>query len=444
MRQNFGVRDTMPPAEAETGKGEFAGRGTFRPPFFHDQKYAAFLERKAYLARLRLERSFFVPHQGVNNAMSVVGGRELINFSSYNYLALAGHPEVSAAAIEAVERYGTSVSASRIVSGEIPLHRALETSIARFIGAEDAIVYVGGHATNVTTIGHLFGAKDLILYDALVHNSILEGCRLSGARCLMFRHNDPAHLETLLARHRAAFERVLVVVEGVYSMDGDIADLPALVALKQRYGAALMVDEAHSLGVLGATGRGIAEHFAIDPGDVDLWMGTLSKTLASCGGYIAGAADLIEYLKFTSPGFIFSVGLPPAAAGAALAALQVIEREPERVRTLAARSALFLAAARDEGLDTGRAVGTAIVPIITGDSMHAVGLSQALHAAGISAHPIIYPAVKNRAARVRFFIAADHSEQQVRHVVLTVAREWRQLIQPARARARDEAFAEVA
>jgi 8-amino-7-oxononanoate synthase len=395
--------------------------------FFDDAKYRRFLEKKKYLSQLDLLGSFFVPHDGTNGATTKVRDGQLINFSSYNYLALSGDAAVSAAAKQAIDQYGTSVSASRIVSGEIPLHGELERDIADFIGTEAALVCVGGHATNVATIGHLFGPHDLILFDALSHNSILEGCRMSGARCVKFRHDDPAHLELLLQKHRGAYERTLIVVEGVYSMDGDIAALPALIALKRRYDAVLMIDEAHSLGVIGPTGRGIGEHFAIDPGDVDIWMGTLSKTLASCGGYLAGSAALIEYLKFSLPGFIFSVGLPPSNAAAALAALRLLRQQPERVATLAARAQLFLAAAREAGLDTGLSGGTAIVPILTGDSVAAVRLSRALAEAGISAYPIIHPAVKNRAARVRFFIAADHTEDQILYTVRSLAEAWRRL-----------------
>jgi len=396
--------------------------------FSNSPDYQGYLERKQFYKRLNIvDNPFFVPHEGVNSGITRVDGQELLNFSSYNYLALSGDEQVSSAAKEAIERYGTSVSASRIVSGEIPLHRELELAIAHFIGAENCMLYVGGHATNVTTIGHLFGPKDLILHDAFAHNSIVEGCKLSGARRLMFQHNSPDHLEKLLRRHGDLFQRILIVIEGVYSMDGDIADLPAFIKLKKKYNAMLMVDEAHSLGVLGARGRGIGEHFGIDPRDVDLWMGTLSKALASCGGYIAGSSEIIEFLKFTSPGFVFSVGMPPSNTAAALAALRRIEAQPERVRTLAERSTLFLQTAKAKGLNTGLSAGTAIVPVITGDSVAAVQLSAALLNTGINAKPIIYPAVENDAARVRFFIAADHSEEQILHAVDRIAEEWRKL-----------------
>jgi 7-keto-8-aminopelargonate synthetase-like enzyme len=202
---------------------------------------------------------------------------------------------VSKASKEAIENYGTSVSASRIASGERPLHRELERELADLIGAEDCIAYVGGHATNVTTIGHLFGRNDLIAHDSLIHNSVLQGCMLSGASQLPFSHNDWQSLDRILHEYRNRFRRVLVVIEGIYSMDGDIPDLPEFIEVKKRHKTFIMVDEAHSIGVLGDSGRGIGEHFDVDPNDVDLWMGTLSKSLASCGGYIAGRKAVIEY-----------------------------------------------------------------------------------------------------------------------------------------------------
>ncbi|PWB83399.1 MAG: 8-amino-7-oxononanoate synthase [Methylocystaceae bacterium] len=395
--------------------------------FRFDQRYNAFNERKNAFARLGIADPFFVPHDGVNNSTTKVDGREFINFASYNYLGLSGNKRVEAAAKAAIDRYGTSVSASRVVSGEIPLHRELELALANFLGAEDSVLYVGGHAANVSTIGHLFGQNDLILCDALIHNSIVEGCKLSGARRLSFRHNDLSHLEKLLQKHRPHFERVLIAIEGVYSMDGDIPDLPHLIDLKKKYDAALMVDEAHSLGVLGSSGRGVGEHFGVDPRDVDIWMGTLSKSLASCGGYIAGSREIIEFLKYTSPGFVFSVGMTPANVGAALAALKLLEEQPRLVETLQQRAALFLESAKSKGLDTGSSGGTPIVPVVIGDSALAVQLTQRLLLRGISVHPIIYPAVENHAARLRFFIAADHSEEQISYSVATTAEEYDRL-----------------
>lgn len=210
------------------------------------------------------------------------------------------------------------------------------------VGAEDAVVYVGGHSTNESTIGHLFGPGDLILHDALSHNSILQGSILSGARRRPFAHNDWQAADEILTKCRHEYRRILLIIEGVYSMDGDIPDLPRFIDVKRRHRVLLMIDEAHSMGVLGATGRGIGEHFGINRADVDIWMGTLSKSFGSCGGYIAGTKALVEYLKYTSPGFVYSVGLSPPNAAAALASIRLLEAEPERVVRLRHRSRLFL------------------------------------------------------------------------------------------------------
>ena len=251
--------------------------------------------------KMRLENPFFRVHQGVAGATTQIDGRSYVNFASYNYLGLTGHPRVNRAAQEAIDHYGTSASASRLVAGERPVQRRLEEALAELYGVDDCLVFVSGHATNVSTIGHLFGPKDLIVHDSLIHNSILEGARLSGATRRSFPHNDLQALDALLGEIRGRFERVLIVVEGLYSMDGDTADLPKLVTIKRRHKAFLMVDEAHSLGVLGETGRGLHEHHGIDGREVDIWMGTLSKTLASCGGFIAGSAALIENYAMARP-----------------------------------------------------------------------------------------------------------------------------------------------
>ena len=321
-------------------------------------------QRLALAAAFGLKNPYFNVHERVTNDTSVIGGRTMINWSSYNYLGLSGDPDVSRAAQDAIERYGTSVSASRVASGEKPLHRELEVELARFLGTEDAIVMVSGHGVFVTTIGHLVGDGDLILHDSLAHDCIMGGAKLSGAKRRPFPHNDPDALEPMLAQLRPHYKRVLIAIEGVYSMDGDIANLPRFIELKKKYGALLLVDEAHSIGVLGETGRGAGEHFNVHRADVDLWMGTLSKSMASCGGYVAGSKALVQYLKYTAPGFIYSVGITPANAAAALEALRQAEAHPEKVRRLHEHSALFLKLAREQGIDTGTAGGSAVIPAI--------------------------------------------------------------------------------
>jgi 8-amino-7-oxononanoate synthase len=374
-------------------------------------------------ARLGIGSPFFKQHDGTAGARTQIGGREYLNFSSYNYLGMSGHPAIAAAAKAAIDRYGTSVSASRPVSGERPVHRELERALADAYGTDDAIVFVSGHATNVTTIGYLFGPRDLVVHDELIHNCTLQGIQLSGARRLPFAHNDWAALETLLSRQRRQFERVLIVVEGIYSMDGDYPDLPRFIDIKRRHRAFLMIDEAHSFGVMGRTGLGIREHFSLAGGDVDIWMGTLSKALAGCGGYIAGETALVEHLKFLAPGFLYSVGMPPPVAAASLAALQCLRQEPWRVAALCDRGALFLELARAAGIDTGSSAGLAVIPCIVGSSTRAARLSAALFERGINVQPILYPAVPEKLARLRFFMSCEHSEADIHETVGALAAE---------------------
>ncbi len=366
---------------------------------------------------------YFKVHERVINDTTSIEGREMISFSSYNYIGMSGDPKVVAATKRAVDRYGTSVSASRLVSGEKTIHRELELAIARFIGADAAIVYVGGHSTNETTLGHLFGPGDLILHDALAHNSIVQGAILSGARRRAFPHNDWTALDKLLAELRPTYRRVVIAIEGVYSMDGDIPDVPRFVEIKKRHKAFLYIDEAHSIGVLGNRGRGISEHFKIPARDVDIWMGTLSKSFGSCGGYIAGNQALIEYLKYTAPGFVYAAGISPANAAAALASLRLLEAEPERVQRLHERAELFLNLARQRGLNTGMSHGSPVLPVIIGNSIDCLRLSQALFERGINVQPILHPAVEEKAARLRFFITSNHTERQIRETVDAVADE---------------------
>jgi len=370
-----------------------------------------------------LKNPFFAVHEGTARDTTEIAGRSLISYASYNYLGLSGEPSVIAAAQKAIEQYGTSVSASRIVSGERPIHLDLEKAIAQFLGTEDCITFIGGHATNVTTIGHLFQEKDLILCDALSHNSVREGCKLSGATIIEFPHNDYLTLDRLLHEHRRNYEKVLITVEGVYSTDGDLAPLPEFVRLKKAHKVFLLVDEAHSIGVLGASGRGAGEHHGIVASDVDMWMGTLSKSFASCGGYIAGCSELIKYLKYTAPGFVFSVGMAPANAAAALASLQVLKQEPNRVALVQARSRLFLSLAKAQGLNTGDSHDSPVIPIIVGEPHKAVQLTHTLFQQGINVQPMVYPSVPYNAARLRFFLSCLHTEEQIRKTVQIIADE---------------------
>ena len=257
---------------------------------------------------------------------------------------------------------------------------------------------------------------------------------MSGSRRRAFPHNDFHALDEALTELRTRYRRVLVIVEGVYSMDGDFPNLPRFIEVCKKHKCWLMVDEAHSIGTMGAHGRGIAEHFGVNPLDVDIWMGTLSKSFGSCGGYIAGRKELVEYLKYTAPGFVFSVGLSPSNTAASIASLQLLKREPMRVARLKDASRLFLTEAKKRGLNTGSSGETAVIPVITGNSLHALQLSRRMIDSGVNVQPILYPAVEESATRLRFFINSTHTNQQILYAVDKCA-EHLQAIAPEHFRA---------
>ena len=384
------------------------------------------LDQRFQMAELiGLDNPYFHVHAGTARDTSVIDGVEMVNFSSYNYLGYSGHPEVVKAAQEATAKFGTSVSASRIASGERPIHRQLEEGLARHVGTEDAIVFVSGHATNVTTVGHLFDRNDLIVHDSLIHDSILQGIYLSGATRRPFPHNDLDALEKFLAPIRSNYRRVLICAEGIYSMDGDTFDLPRMLDIKRRHRAMLLVDEAHSTGVLGDCGRGVADHFGVDAKEIDIFMGTLSKSFASCGGFIAGSSALVRYLKYTAPGFVYSAGITPPNAASALKALDLMHAEPDNVERLRHNSRFFLEACRSRGINTGDAIGAAVVPAIIGNSLECMRLSAALATKKINVQPIVYPAVEDDAARLRFFISSTHTEAQLTYTAETLVETWK-------------------
>jgi len=379
--------------------------------------------QRAMAEALGLRIPFYRTHAARAGARSVIDGQRVVNFASYDYLGLNGHPEITEAVAEATATWGTSVSASRITAGERDFHHDLEQALAAVYETEASLAFVSGHATAVSTIAALLGPKDLILHDALIHNCVVVGAQLCGATRRAFAHNDMASLAELLASSRERFERVLIVSEGLYSMDGDGPDLARLVALKEQYECWLMVDDAHALGILGATGRGIFEMQGIDPKRVDIWLGTLSKTLVSCGGYVAGSRALIDFLKLTAPGMVYSVGLPAPAAVAASTALRLMLREPERVTRLQARGKRFLAAAHAAGLDVGTSWGFAVIPIILGDSLRTITLADRMLSRGYNAFPIIPPGVPERSARLRFFISSEHTESEIDGAVAAIVEE---------------------
>ncbi len=364
---------------------------------------------------------FYRLHEGKSGARARIDGRDCLNFASYDYLGLNGDQRLTSAVSAAAGKWGTSASASRLTGGERPAHRELEDKLANLYETEAALVFVSGHATNVSVIASLSSERDLVVHDAYAHNSIIAGCQLSEARRLSFPHNDLDALEAILERNRDRHQRCLIVVEGLYSMDGDGPDLEKLIDIKKRWGCWLMVDEAHSLGVLGKTGRGIAEHLDLPYREVDIWMGTLSKTLCSCGGYVAGAEALIDYLRFKAPGMVYSVGLPVPATVAASTALDIMLSEPDRVERLRQNGKTFDRLTREAGLDTAESWGQAVVPIMIGDSVQAVMLAQWLLERGINALPIIPPAVQNSSARLRFFLSSEHRDNELEDAVRNLA-----------------------
>lgn len=371
-------------------------------------RFAELRTHRAAAEVLGLANPYHRMHDMRAGAVSRIGGREVINFASYDYLDLNGDPRIVRSVAAAAEQWGTSVSASRLSAGERPAHHALETALAEIYRADDAVAFVSGHATAIATLPTLMGPRDLIVTDANMHNSVVLGAQYSPATRRSFPHNDLDSLEAMLARDRHRFERVLVVSEGLYSMDGDGPDLARLVEQKERFGCWLMIDDAHGLGVLGASGRGIAEHAGVDPRGVDIWFGTLSKSLVSCGGYIAGPSALIAYLKAYAPGMVYSVGLPVPMAEAARMALALMLEEPGRVARLQANSREFRDRAAAAGLDVGPAWGYGIVPVIVGDTIKTVLLAQRLLERGINAFPVLPPGVPDRSARLRFFLSAAH------------------------------------
>lgn len=361
---------------------------------------------------------YFKCHDSIIRDKSLLDGeREVLNFGSYNYIGMSGHPETVKAAQEAAAKYGTSASGSRLLAGEKHLYQELEREIASWKHTEDCLVLVGGHSTNVTFVGNFCNDKDIILYDALAHNSVVQGCQLSKSDSKVFPHNDFNTLENILKNARSKYEKILVVIEGAYSMDGDISPVPEFVRLKKKYGFFLMVDEAHSACVIGEHGGGVDEYFNLAPEDIDIKMGTLSKGLGTCGGYLAGKKVLIDYLRYNVPGFVFSVGISPPVAAATLAAIRLLQRDNSVVLKLHKNIEIFIKEAHIRNLDTCLAAETAIVPILVGKDMDAFILSHLLLQKGIAVPPAVYPAVPRDKSRLRFCVTSEHKEEQIIHAL---------------------------
>jgi 8-amino-7-oxononanoate synthase len=357
-------------------------------------------------------------------ARVLVNGREMGMYASYSYLGLVGHPRINAAAKAAVDRYGTGTHGVRTLAGSLTLHSELEETIAAFKHTEAAVTFSSGYATNLSVIATLLGRGDYVISDKLNHASIVDGCLMSGAKFLRFRHNDMEALEARLQQIPDGAAK-LVVADAVFSMDGDVIDFPRVVALCRQYHAWLMIDEAHSVGVLGKTGRGIEEHFGL-PDTIDIKMGTLSKTIPSVGGYIAGRKDLINYLRHSTRAYIFSAALPPAQAAAAKAAFEVILDEPWRVEKLRANSQQFITGLKQAGFDTLN-TETAIVPVVCGEDEVAYRMTQYAQHHDVFVLPVVSPAVPPGLARLRATVTAAHEPGEIDYAMSIVAESGRQI-----------------
>ncbi len=357
---------------------------------------------------------YFIPLSDTEGTEVTIDGRRLIMIGSNNYLGLTTHPKVRQAAIDAIRRYGTSCTGSRFLNGTLALHRQLERELAEFVGKEAALVFSTGYQTNVGTISALVGRDDVVVTDKEDHASIIDGCRLSYGTMSRFRHNDMQSLERALSRCEPD-QGKLVVVDGVFSMGGDIAPLPDIIALCKKYKARLMVDDAHSIGVLGENGRGTAAHFGVTQ-DVDLIMGTFSKSFASLGGFIAGDEQVIHYVQHHARSLIFSASMPAASVAACLAALDVMRSEPERPRRLRAIADRMRREYKRMGYNVGNSE-TPIIPIIIGDMMQTFRLWKALFEAGVYTNAVIPPAVPPGKSLLRTSYMATHTDEQMDRVL---------------------------
>jgi glycine C-acetyltransferase len=344
----------------------------------------------------------------------IVNNREMGMYASYSYLGLIGHPRIDAAAKAAVDRFGTGTHGVRMLAGTLTLHEELEETIANFKSAEASVTYSSGYATNLSVISSMLFRGDYVISDKLNHASIVDGCLMSGAKFLRFRHNDMEALELRLKQVPSESAK-LVIVDAVFSMDGDVINFPKMVDLCRKYEAWLMVDEAHSVGVLGKTGRGIEEHFNLE-GSIDLKMGTLSKTIPSVGGYVAGRKEVIDYLRHTTRAYIFSAAIPPAQAAAANEAFKVILDEPWRMEKLKANTDQFINGLKQRGFDTMFSE-TAIVPVLCGPDETAYMMTKIAQENDVFVLPVISPAVPVGLARLRATITAAHEADEIEHAM---------------------------
>jgi 8-amino-7-oxononanoate synthase len=352
-----------------------------------------------------------LPLQGRSGPMVQAEGRELMMLSSYDYLGLIGDPRVDESAIAAIRKYGTGTGGVRMLTGTIDLHREMEKDLAAYKGTAEAISFSSGYLANLAVMAALLAPQDRVILDTLSHRSLVDACRLAGVQVQRFKHNDPESLRKELETPTEA-NRTLIVADGVFSMDGDICCLPALVALKKEFNCFLMIDEAHATGVLGATGRGTNEHFNIAADEVDIWTGSLAKGIPSNGGFAAVSQELAVFLQHAAAPFIFSAALCPSAVAAVRACLSILKAEPERVARLKANAEFLRGGLKDLGFNTG-ASETAVIPVILGDEAAAAMCARRLRDFGIIVTPVMFPAVAMGAARLRLCVTAAHTTDQL-------------------------------
>lgn len=357
-------------------------------------------------------------------AKAVVHGREMGMYASYSYLGLVGHPRINEAAKKAIDKFGTGTNGVRTLAGTLTIHNELEETIASFKHAEAAITYTSGYATNLTVISTLMGRGDYVFSDKINHASIVDGCLMSGAEFRRFRHNDMDHLEGLLKNAPAEVAK-LVIADSVFSMDGDIIDLPKIVELCKKHGAWLMIDEAHSLGVLGGKGTGIEEYYNMY-GEIDIKMGTLSKTIPSVGGYVAAKKEIITFLRHASRAYIFSAALPPGQAAAANEAFKVILDEPWRLQRLNENTSQFINGLKNMGFNT-LLTQTAIVPVVCGDDDTAFAMTREVQHQDVFVLPVVSPAVQEGLARLRATVTAAHEAADIDYAMQAIERAGKKL-----------------
>jgi len=382
---------------------------------------------KKYTAAKEVMAAGFYPYfrvvESEQDPEVIVQGKKMIMLGSNNYLGLTSHPKVKEAAIEAVRKYGSGCAGSRFLNGTLDLHVKLEEKLAAFFRKDGALTFSTGYQTNLGIISSLAGKDDVVIIDKLDHASIIDACRLSFAEVKKFKHNDMGSLEYILKE--SGNRGKLVVVDGVYSMEGDIAPLPEIVRLSKKYGARIMVDDAHGIGVLGKTGRGTAEHFGLEK-EVDVIMGTYSKSLASIGGFVVADEDVIHYMKHTSRPLIFSASPPPASVASVIAALDVIDEEPERRERLWHNTAKMMKAFKEMGFDTGVAE-TPIIPLVVGEMERAFMMWKTLSDDGVFVNPVVPPATTPGRCLIRTSYMATHTDEMLDRVLGVIEKAGRKL-----------------